>query len=436
MRPAAAHPSERRNSPRLALGALALGAFAIGTAELVVVGILNLVAAHQHVSASKAGQLVTAYALGIAVGAPLVSALTTRISRRLLLCLALIVFAAGNALAATATSFGVLLVARVVTGTVHGLFIGVASVIAASLVAPERRGQAIAMVFGGIAVSTVVGVPLGTLVGETISWRAAFVVVVGLAVVALAASLVFVPSVRVSTPVRLRAQSKAAFAPRVLAVLGVGLVLMGAQFTAFTYLATFLQSVTGLSGGAVSGFLLAFGLAAAAGTVLGGKGADRSPSAALLTANVGVIVALGFLFLVRATPAAVAVGLAAWGLATFALIPSFQLRVITLAGGGADLAATLGASAINGGIAIGSLVGGAVLAGHGPSAPVVVAVAVSAVAAPAVWTTRLLQPPAPIAGAAAASSHLVTGFESGDPMPEGAGVPEETGLHLGAGGGR
>jgi MFS transporter, DHA1 family, inner membrane transport protein len=202
-----------------------------------------------------------------------------------------------------------------------------------------------------------------------------------------------VPSVPATGPGRLRSQAGAALAPRVLAILGIGLVLMGGQFTAFTYLAPFLQRVTGITGGAVSGFLLVFGVAAAAGTMLGGKAADRSARTALLAASLAVILALGFLYLVRTVPVLVAVGLAAWGLATFAIIPSFQLRVITLAGRGADLAATLGASAVNAGIAIGSLVGGAVIARHSASAPFAVAIVVSAVAAPAVWASRFLGPP-------------------------------------------
>ena len=381
---------ETRN--RWALGALALGAFAIGTAELVVVGILNLVAKSEHVSVSTTGQLVTAYALGIAIGAPLLTAATARLGRRRVLLAALAVFAAGNILAAAATSFHLLLVARVITGSIHGLFIGVASVIAAGLVPAEKRGSAISMVFGGIAVSTVVGVPIGTLIGQAVGWRFAFVVVVALAAAALVSSVLLVPAVPSAGPSRLRSQAAAAFAPRVLAILALGLVLMGAQFTAFTYLTPFLQRVAGISGGAVSGFLLVFGLAAAAGTVIGGKAADRNASTTLLVANLAVIVSLGFLYLVRGDPALVAIGLAPWGLATFAIIPSFQLRVITLAGRGGDLAATLGASAINAGIAAGSLLGGAVLARHGPSAPLVVAVAVSAVMAPAAWGSRFVHP--------------------------------------------
>jgi DHA1 family inner membrane transport protein len=171
---------------------------------------------------------------------------------------------------------------------------------------------------------------------------------------------------------------------------------MAAQFTAFTYLAPFLQRVTGISGGAVSGFLLIFGIAAAVGTILGGKAADRNPTATLLTANLAVVAVLAFLYLVRVAPLPVAIGLVGWGLATFAIVPSFQLRVITLAGRGADLAATLGASAVNAGIAIGSLVGGAALSSHGAAAPTVLALVLSALAIPAVWAAGLMRPGATV----------------------------------------
>jgi DHA1 family inner membrane transport protein len=397
----------------LALGALALGAFAIGTAELVVVGILNLIAKDTSVSVSTAGQLVTAYALGIAIGAPLLTVLTGRFGRRLVLRLSLVAFVAGNALAVGAASFHMLLVARVITGSIHGLFIGVASVIAAGLVAPEHRGRAISMVFGGIAVSTVVGVPVGTLIGQTLGWRAAFVTVSVLAVAALVASLLFIPPVAGRGSGKLRSQAHAAFAPRVLGMLGTGLLLMGAQFTAFTYLTPFLGKVTGVSGGLVSVFLLDFGLAAAAGTFLGGRAADRNATTTLLVANVVLLGALGALYLVGATPVLVLFALAAWGFAGFAIIPALQLRVINLAGTGGDLASTLGASAVNAGIAAGSLIGGFVLARHGASAPLVVAAILCALAIPASWATRFLTPPA-----AAPDSPVSVGLDGpGLPVP-------------------
>jgi DHA1 family inner membrane transport protein len=378
---------------KLALGALALGAFAVGSAELVIVGILNLLAKGTGVPVSTAGQLVTAYALGIAVGAPVLTALTARLGRRFVLCLSLVAFVVGNVVAALATSFGMLLLARVLTGSIHGLFIGVACVIAGGLVAPERRGQAISMVFGGIAVSTVVGVPVGTLIGQTLGWHAAFAAIVILGVVALGASLLLVPQVAGRGGGGMGAQARAAFAPRVLAMLAVGFVLLGAQFTAFTYLTPFLDSVTGISGGLVSVFLLSFGIAAAAGTLLGGRAADHSASTSLLIANTLLVGALGTLYLVGATPVLVALALAAWGLVGFGLVPSLQLRVIDLAGSGGDLAATLGASAVNGGIAAGSLLGGAVLASRGARDTVLAAAILCAIALPATWATRLLTAP-------------------------------------------
>jgi DHA1 family inner membrane transport protein len=378
---------------KLALGALALGAFAVGSAELVIVGILNLLAKGTGVPVSTAGQLVTAYALGIAVGAPVLTALTARLGRRFVLYLSLVAFVVGNVVAALATSFGMLLLARVLTGSIHGLFIGVACVIAGGLVAPERRGQAISMVFGGIAVSTVVGVPVGTLIGQTLGWHAAFAAIVILGVVALVASLLLVPQVAGRGGGGMGAQARAAFAPRVLAMLAVGFVLLGAQFTAFTYLTPFLDSVTGISGGLVSVFLLSFGIAAAAGTLLGGRAADHSASTSLLIANTLLVGALGTLYLVGATPVLVALALAAWGLVGFGLVPSLQLRVIDLAGSGGDLAATLGASAVNGGIAAGSLLGGAVLASRGARDTVLAAAILCAIALPATWATRLLTAP-------------------------------------------
>lgn len=391
--PSDAPPAPTSSRSTWALAALALGAFVIGTAELVVVGILNLVATDLDVSVSTAGWIVTTYALGISLGGPIVSAMTTRFGRKTLLLAALVVYILGNLIAVLATSFGLLIVARLVTGPIHGLFIGVASVVAARLVAPERAGQAIGLVFGGIAVSTVLGVPLGTLVGQAMGWRAAFVGIVLLGVLALVATLALIPPVAAPTAAGVGAQAKAAFAPRVLAMLGVGLLLVGGQFTALTYLAPYLEGVTGISGGMVSAFLLAYGLASAIGTVIGGRAADRNATGALVVANIVLIVALGGLYLLGATPLLAAVALALWGLVGFGLVPSLQLRIITLAGSGGDLAGALGASAVNAGIAIGALVGGWALAGAGVEAAVLTALVVVAVALPLTWAAGFLKAP-------------------------------------------
>lgn len=179
----------------LALGTLGLGTFVMGTAELVVVGILNLIAQDMGVSISTAGQLVIAYALGISIGGPILTALTIRFGRRFQLWMSLAIYIAGNVLTVVAVAFSMFIVAQIVTGSIHGLFIGVAFAVAAGLVPPDRQGRAISIVIGGIAVSTVVGVPLGTLIGQAMGWQAAFIGIVVLGVVALASTLVFVPSV-------------------------------------------------------------------------------------------------------------------------------------------------------------------------------------------------------------------------------------------------
>jgi DHA1 family inner membrane transport protein len=387
-------PGSVRFRSSVALAALALGSFVIGTAELVIVGILSLIAEDLSVSVSTAGHLVTVYALGISVGGPIVTAVTIRFGRRTLLWLALVIYLAGNLFAVYAVGFGALLAARLVTGSIHGLFIGVASSVAAGLVTPDRRGQAMATVFGGIAVATVLGVPLGTLIGQALGWRATFVGIVALAVVALVATLFLVPSVPSPVPVGLRAQARSAFAPRVVATLAVGFLLLGGQFTVLTFLAPYLEEVTGIDRSLISAFLLTFGVASAVGTFYGGRFADRSPTRTLVAANVLLVAALGVLYLLGASPVPAAVALGLWGLVGFGLVPSLQLRVITLAGAGGDLAATLGASAVNAGIAVGALVGGLALASGGPDSTVLTGLVVCAVALPATWAVGLFSVPA------------------------------------------
>jgi DHA1 family inner membrane transport protein len=382
-----------RYRSQLALATLMLGAFVVGTAELVIVGVLPLVADDMSVSISTAGQLVTAYALGISFGGPILNAITTRFGRRFLAWMCLTCYIAGNVLAVAASGFGMLVAARFITGSIHGLFIGIASVVAASVVPEERKGRAMSMVFGGIAVATVLGIPLGTLIGQTLGWRATFTGIIILGCLALMATIVFVPPVEGSGMGGLAEQARCAFAPRVLAMLAVGFTLMCGQFTVFTYLASWLGDVTDISGGLVSAFLLAFGIASAAGTFIGGMMADRSTTTTLWGGNALVILALGLLYLVGSIPILVALALGVWGLLMFAILPSLQVRVIGLAGVGGNLAATLSASAANAGIAIGALIGGWVVANHGVHPLILVGLVISAIALPAAWATQWLRAP-------------------------------------------
>jgi DHA1 family inner membrane transport protein len=377
-----------------AISALGLGAFVLGSAEIVVVGLLNLIAKDMHVSLGTAGTLVTAYALGISIGGPILASLSIRLDRRLLLSLSLAAYVAANTLAALAVTFGMLIAARILMGSIHGVFIGAAFRVAAGLVPPERRGRAISMVFAGVAMSAAVGLPLGTLLGQAMGWQAAFVAIVVVGIVALACTVAFVPSMDGGAPRAFAAQARAAFAPRVLAVLAIGFLVMGGQFTALTYLTPYLEQVTGVSGPLVSGFLLAFGTATAVGSILGGRAADRSASTTLIVANVLLVGALVALYFLGATPILAIVALCAWGLVGYGLVPSLQLRVISLAGPGADLAATLPASAITAGIATGALIGGWAVANHGVSNVVVASAAMCALALPVAWATAGFSAPA------------------------------------------
>jgi DHA1 family inner membrane transport protein len=313
--------SAGRLRARSGLMSLDLGSFVVGTAELLVVGVVALVARDMKVSVGTAGGLVTACALGISFCGPLLTAATIRLDRRRVLWLALAAYAAVNVLAVGAGSFGVLLAGRAITGSMHGLFIGVASAVAAGLVSEDKQGQAMAAVMGGITIAIGVGVPLGTALGSTLGWRAAFVAVVVLGLIAHAATVVLVPSVSLREPSAFSLQARAALSPPVWAVLAIGLVMMCGSFTAFTYLAPYLEKVTGISSGAVSAFLLIYGLAAAAWTFLGGRAADRSAARTLIAANALLVVVLGLLYLLGSTPIMAAVLLAAWGIAGFGLAP-------------------------------------------------------------------------------------------------------------------
>jgi DHA1 family inner membrane transport protein len=352
-------PAERG----VALAVLGLGAFTVGTSELVVVGVLDRISEAAHVSISAAGTLVTAYALGIALGGPVLTALTSRVERRTMLRLTLAAYGTVNLLTAATASFGVLFIARLAAGSLHGAFIGVASVAAAGLVGPAREGRAISMVFGGVALSTVAGVPLGTLVGQTLGWHATFLGVAVLGGLALALVLAVVPRVPARGGGRLADEARSALTFPVLATLGVGLLIIGGQFTALTYLTPFLDRVSGISGQEISAFLLAFGLAIAVGTFAGGRAVERSAGGTLILANAGSAAMLCALYLAGPVAALTLVVLIGWGLVGFGLVSTaLQLRVIGLAGRGGDLAASLGASAANAGIAMGALAGGQVAA--------------------------------------------------------------------------
>ena len=369
----------------LALWALTIIAFAVGTTEFVIVGLLPTIADSLGVSLPSAGLLVSLYALGVTIGAPVLTALTGGLPRKTLLVGLLMLFIAGNAFAAFAPGYGSLIVARFITGLAHGVFFAIASTIATSLVSREKESSAIAMVFMGLTVALVTGVPLGTWIGQTFGWQSTFLGVVALGVIGLVASAILVPSnLPQSPPPSLRAQAEVLTSPRLLLVYLITAVGYGGNFVAFTFLAPMLTGVTGLSAGAVSLVILLYGASVAAGNILGGKLSDRvGPVPALTLIFIGLALMLLALGLTLSHPVAAIAVVALWGGFAFANVPPLQTYVVQIARevspGAVDVASGLNIGAFNLGIAFGAWSGGLVVDHVGLAAtPFVGAVAVAA----------------------------------------------------------
>jgi MFS transporter, DHA1 family, inner membrane transport protein len=377
----------------LVLATLFLGMFVLGSAELLVVGVLDLIAADLQVSIPAAGASVTGYALGLAIGGPLLAALTIRLDKRIVLVGALVLFVLTNLITVLTASYGLFLTARVGTGAFQGLFIAAAFGVGISVVPPERMGRAISVVVSGVTVSAAVGVPLGTLVGQVLGWRGSFAAIVALSVVALIATLALVPSVP-STGGSAGSQARYAFAPRVLAVLVLHVLAFAAVYAALTYIVPFLQTVTGVSGPWISVFLLAYGVATAVGSMGGGRFADRNAARTLIAGCIGVVAALAVLHLLGAVAVLAAAAVLALGLFGMGMAPSLQYRVVSLAGPGGALAQSLPASAVNVGIALGSFAGGVAIERSTASSVALPGLAIAVIAVVVAWATRNLTPPA------------------------------------------
>ncbi|MGR0319692.1 MFS transporter [Agromyces sp. ZXT2-3] len=380
---------------RTVLAVLFAGAFVMGCAEMLVVGMIDLIAEDLEVSVPDAGALLTANALGLAVGGPLLTFATTRFDRRPVLLAATTAFVVANALPAlVGADYGMFLVVRVVSGAVQGLFIAAAMVTATTIVPAERAGRAMAVVIAGFATASASGVPLGTLLGQAVGWRGAFVVVVGAGLAVLILAAVVLPGVPTPRGSGAVGQARHAFATRVLAVLGVGVLTFAAMLSAITYLVPFLDRMTDVSGPAVSVYLLAYGVATAVGSIVGGRFADVDAARSLVVGAIGVTLSLVALVLLGSNPwlaAAAVVGVGLFGMATG---PSIQHRVVSLAGRGAPLASSLPASAVNVGIAIGAFAGGVAIDAAGVGLAVVTAAVIGVLAITAAWATSALKPAA------------------------------------------
>ncbi|MFG3449721.1 MULTISPECIES: MFS transporter [unclassified Stenotrophomonas] len=351
----------------LALLALTLGAYAIGTTEFVIVGLIPTIAADLGVSLPSAGLLVSLYALGVAVGAPVLTALTGRVPRKTLLVALMVLFTVGNVIAWMAPSYGSLIVARVLTGLAHGVFFSIGSIIATSVVPKEKAASAIAIMFTGLTVALVTGVPLGTFIGQHLGWRATFLAVAALGVIALIGSLLFVPrNLQRSEPATFGQQLAVLAQPRLLLVYAITALGYGGTFLSFTYLASILQDVTGFSPNAVSGVLLVYGVSVAIGNLWGGRLADRRGPIPALKLIFGLLALVLFALTFTAHNTwLVLLTVLALGAVAFGNVPGLQVYVVKqaqrFAPQAADVASGLNIAAFNVGIAMGASLGGLVV---------------------------------------------------------------------------
>ncbi|MGY0219853.1 MFS transporter [Endozoicomonadaceae bacterium StTr2] len=378
----------------LALWALTLSAFAIGTTEFVIVGLVPTIATDLGVSLPSAGLLVSLYALGVAVGAPVLTALTGRWNRKHLLLALMSLFIAGNLLAWQAPGYTSLIIARVLTGLAHGVFFSIGSTIATSLVPKEKEASAIAIMFSGLTVALVTGVPLGTYIGQWFGWNTTFLVVSVLGLVSLIGSALLVPNNLQQPPVaKLKDQIKVLSQPRLLMVFLITALGYGGTFTAFTFLAPILEQVTGFKSEVVGLIMLVYGVSVAFGNIWGGKMADKMGATQALSWIFGGLAAVLLILSVTAHhPVLAVMTILIWGAFAFGNVPGLQVYVVQLAKKyspqAVDVASGLNIAAFNVGIALGAWLGGLIVENSGlMSTPGVGAVIVIA----ALALTRLSQ---------------------------------------------
>lgn len=351
----------------IALLALTLSAFAIGTTEFVIVGLIPTMAADLNVSLPSAGLLVSLYALGVAIGAPVLTALTSKMNRKHVLLAVMGLFVVGNLLAWQAPGYNTLIAARILTGLAHGVFFSIGSTIATGLVSKEKAASAIAIMFTGLTVALVTGVPLGTYIGQHFSWETTFLIVAILGLIALVGSALLVPNnLKQDATASLKDQLKVLTQPRLLLVYAITALGYGGTFTAFTYLAPILEQVSGFDASAVGLIMLVYGVSVAVGNIQGGKMADRfGPVKALTIIFAGLAAILFVLNFTAYNPIAAVITILVWGAFAFGNVPGLQVYVVKLAEkyapNAVDVASGLNIAAFNVGIALGSWSGGLIV---------------------------------------------------------------------------
>jgi DHA1 family inner membrane transport protein len=372
--------TDTNKKPTWALLALAVGAFGIGTTEFSPMGLLPVIAEGVHVSIPSAGLLISAYALGVMIGAPIMTLLLARLRAKHALVVLLSIFVVGNLLSAMAPGYWTLLASRLVTSLNHGAFFGIGSVVAANLVTPDKRASAVATMFMGLTIANIGGVPAATWIGQQIGWRMAFAGTAGLGLLAMAALVLALPRGEMGAMPDIRKELRVLARPVVLMALATTVMGSAAMFTVYTYIAPILTTLTGASGTFVTLALVLIGVGFTLGNGIGGKLADWSLDGAtkIFLASLAVIMlALPLLF---TSHWGALIGVVLWGAAAFAIVPPVQIRVMHAAAEAPGLASSVNVGAFNLGNAAGAAIGSAVISAGMGYAAVPVAGAVMAAA--------------------------------------------------------
>ncbi|MBR2565580.1 MAG: MFS transporter [Paenibacillus sp.] len=337
---------------------LTIGAFAIGMTEFIIMGLLPNVANDLNVSIPQAGQLITGYALGVAVGAPILTVFTHKIPQKKLLVLLMCIFIIGNALSVIAPTYGLLISARILTAFAHGTFLGVGSIMATKLVTPDRRAGAVSVVLAGLTIANIIGVPFGTFIGQQLGWRSSFGAITILGVISLFGIIRFIPVIPQGTPANLGQQFRNLIRPQVLLVLLIGAMGCGSLFAVFTYITPMLVDISGFAEQNVTWILVLLGFGVTLGNMVGGRLADWKLMPSLIV-NFGILaVLLAALTLTLHNSVLAVITIFLWGVAAFGIMPGLQIRIMNMTREAPLLATTSSHSAFNLGNAAGAYIGG------------------------------------------------------------------------------
>ncbi|MBZ8173868.1 MFS transporter [Staphylococcus cohnii] len=345
----------------IAIWMLAIGAFAIGMTEFVIMGLLPNIARDFDVSVSQAGQLITGYALGVAIGGPIIVMLTIKWNRKYLLLALMAIFIIGNFAASFSPNYGFMMTSRIITSLAHGSFFGIGSILAASMVKPEKRASAMALMFMGLSMSNILGVPFGTLIGQNFGWPMTFIIISIIGALALIGIIIFVPMKKETVKSSVLNELKILKEKRLWLTLAVTLFGFSSVFAYFTYISTVLIDVSHVQENLISYLLIIFGVGVTLGNVVGGKLADWNLNKALKMIFSVFILYFILLYFVQMNGLLMVAGIFFFGLIGFSMSPSLQYKSTLISQDAPTLASTLNQSAFNLGNALGAFIGGVVV---------------------------------------------------------------------------